>query len=47
MEKGAENVQGAAKNMQHSAFPPPPGWKYYLSSTVLNFDVQMGSGDPR
>ena len=27
--------------MQHSAFPPPPGWKYYLSSTVLDCAVQM------
>ena len=33
--------------MQHPAFPPPPGWEYYLGSTVLDFAVRMGSGSPR
>ena len=44
---GTAPAYGRRQNMQHSAFPPPPGWKYYLSSTVLDFAVQMGSGNPR
>ena len=45
-----ESLERSGQNMQHSAFPPPrPGWKYCLtlSSTVLDFAVQMGSGNPR
>ena len=34
------------QNMQHPAFPRGPPPQYYPGSTLLNFAVRMGSGDP-
>ena len=33
-------------DVQYSAFPAPPGCKYYLNALQLDFAVRMGSGDP-
>ena len=41
-QKGQEG-----KYMRHPAFPRGPPPQYYPGSTVLNFAVRMGSGDPR
>jgi len=33
--------------MRHLAFPRGPPPQYYPGSTMLNYAVRMGSGDPR
>ena len=45
-KKSSTQAKNGKQNMQHSAFPRGPPPQYYLSSTLLNFAVRMGSGDP-
>ena len=54
IESGSPAWQASIMPLDHGdevhatpSLPPPPGWEYYLGSTVLDFAVRMGSGSPR